>query len=88
MSASVQVHAFPRSDKTFVSFVEDAITSSRTVDPDALAARVQTAYPLARIVPQSSLGTLGGPLIWYAYRDGTLIPDESLPVMQTHDRPR
>jgi hypothetical protein len=83
MSTAVQVHAFPRSDETFVRFVDEAMTSLRPSQPDELAASVHARYPQARIVPQSPLGALGGRAVWYVYRDGAVIATGASPGRST-----
>src|SRR4051812_7609139 len=75
VSATVLVHPFPRSDDTFAHLVEDSMLRFRPRRPEVLAALIRASYPSARIVARSTLGALGGPPVWYAYRDGTLMVD-------------
>lgn len=74
---SIAARTFPSADTTFAAEVAQALEDGRREvdDADALRAvvtrRLQSAYPDARVVPQSPMASvIDSEDVWYVYRDG------------------
>ena len=62
----------PRSDRSFVRLVEDALRTDIQT-PGELQARLRTVHPKAVVRERGLQGDVSP--IWYVYRDGHWIPD-------------
>jgi hypothetical protein len=70
---------FPRDDRAFAEHVR-YIFDGPHFEPFAAAiqALLRDTYPLAVISPRHELAALNGALVWYAFRDGSAVPDVGL----------
>ncbi len=62
----------PRSDASFVGFVEDTMREGIS-SPQELEARLREVYPAAVVRERGLSGDLAP--IWYVYRDGHWTPE-------------
>ena len=68
---------FPRDDREFAERVQMLFEGSHPERPFAAAvqALLRETYPLAVISPRHELAALDGRKMWYAFRDGSAVPD-------------
>ena len=67
---------FPKDDGELNAYVEACeleLIGQASLDAESLERLVQRRYPAARVHEQSRLGSVGGPVLWYVYRDGSLV---------------
>jgi hypothetical protein len=74
----VEVHSFPSTDARFRATVARTMERYSPLDPTVLAAFLRPIYPAVEVVERDDLATLdiGGPAVWYAFRDGEGVPDD------------
>ena len=67
---------FPRDDPGFAERVEILFDGSPSERPFAAAvqALLRETHPLAVISPRHELASIDGARVWYAFRDGSLVP--------------
>lgn len=67
---------FPRDDPGFAARVRSLLDGSSSEGPFAAAvqALLRETHPLAVISPRHELGAIDGARVWYAFRDGSLMP--------------
>jgi len=72
----VRTVCFPHDDALFASSVQDLIEASRPDEPlqAAVQALLRKSYPMAVVSPRHALAALDGDRVWYAFRDGSLMP--------------
>ncbi len=69
----IQLRTFPSADPLFHAFACDALEALRKPTTDALQDRIRARYPTAVVRAQEDLARRGGePIIWYAFRFGTV----------------
>ena len=68
---------FPRDDRRFAERVQVLFEGSASETPFAAAvqALLRETYPLAVISPRHEFAALDGRRVWYAFRDGSAIPN-------------
>ena len=68
---------FPRDDHGFAERVQILFDGSYAERPFAVAIQVllRETYPLAVISPRHELASLDRELVWYAFRDGSAVPN-------------
>lgn len=76
VSEMPQVECFPPDDHGFAERVGVLIAGPSPDGPFAagIQALLRETYPLARISPRHELGSLDVRLVWYAFRDGSVVP--------------
>ena len=67
---------FPRDDETFASYVQTCLDGSNGEGPfpAAIQALLRETYPLAVVAARHDLAALDGAQVWYAFRDGSMVP--------------
>lgn len=67
---------FPRDDARFAERVEGLVDAAGPDGPIAAAvlALLREEYPLAVISPRHDLAAIDARRVWYAFRDGSLVP--------------
>jgi hypothetical protein len=67
---------FPRDDPRFVERAQALLDGSHAEGPFAstVQALLRETYPLAVVRPRHALAGLGGGTLWYAFRDGSVVP--------------
>lgn len=67
---------FPRDDPRFAERVQTLLDGSTSEGPfeAAVQALLREIYPLAVISPRHELAALDGARVWYAFRDGSMVP--------------
>ena len=68
---------FPHDDPGFAERVQSLFDGSHSEEPFAAAveALLRDTYPLAVISPRHEIAALDGGQVWYAFRDGAVVPD-------------
>lgn len=77
MSEAPMAVCFPRDDSEFAEHVRLLVADSQDERPFAAAiqALLRETYPLAVISQRQGFAALDGGRVWYAYRDGSLVPN-------------
>jgi hypothetical protein len=77
MNESFVAVCFPRDDPGFAERVQILFEGSHSERPfeAAVQALLRETYPLAVITPRHGLAALDGRRVWYAFRDGSAIPN-------------
>ncbi len=72
----VRAVCFPRDDARFTDRVQDLVGASHPGEPSqaAVQALLREHYRLAVVSPRHVLAALDGERVWYAFRDGSLVP--------------
>jgi hypothetical protein len=67
---------FPRDDSGFAERVQVIFDASHSEEPFAAAvqALLRETYPLAVISQRHELAAIDGGRVWYAFRDGSVVP--------------
>jgi len=76
MSESPVAMCFPHDDPRFAERVQTLLDDSHPKGPFAAAvqALLRAEYPLAEVHPRHELAALDGRRVWYAFRDGSIVP--------------
>jgi len=72
---------FPRDDEAFAARVQICLDGSNGDGPfpAAIQALLRETYPLAVVAPRHDLAALDGARVWYAFRDGWMLPPRAGP---------
>jgi hypothetical protein len=67
---------FPRDDEAFAARVQACLdgSSGNGPFPAAIQALLRETYPLAVVAPRHDLAAIDGAQMWYAFRDGSMVP--------------
>jgi PAS domain-containing protein len=69
----IQLRTFPSADPTFHAYACDALDAMKRPSTRGLQDNVRIRYPLAVVRSQEDLARRGaGPLVWYAFRFGSV----------------
>jgi hypothetical protein len=68
---------FPRDDSAFAERIQTLLGSPHSERPfeAAVQALLRETYPLAVISPRHEFAGLDGGWVWYAFRDGSVVPN-------------
>ena len=71
--SDIQLRTFPSADPRFGEFAREALSALGELTADALQVEIRKRYPTAVVRAQEALARRGaGPVIWYAFRYGTV----------------
>ena len=69
----IQLRTFPSADPTFYAYACEALDAMKRPSTRGLQDNLRIRYPLAAVRAQEDLARRGaGPLVWYAFRYGTV----------------
>jgi hypothetical protein len=71
-----QTHCFPSDDDAFAARVQTCLdgSSGEGPFPAAIQALLRETHPLAVVTARHPLGGIDDTRVWYAFRDGSIVP--------------
>ncbi len=84
----IQLHTFPSDDRAFRAFAVSALEAVRPPATAVLQASLRVRYPVAAVRAQDGLARRGDePVVWYAFRYGSVAAGPSPPGTYDWDDP-